>query len=44
MTAKLPAVCTFVINKAGKFAYVNPKVNPATHAAELHAVLNGLTQ
>jgi peroxiredoxin Q/BCP len=33
---------TFVINKAGKIAYVNPKVNPATHAAELRTVLNGL--
>jgi peroxiredoxin Q/BCP len=33
---------TFVINKAGKIAYVNPKVNPATHAAELRTVLSGL--
>jgi thioredoxin-dependent peroxiredoxin len=35
---------TFVINKAGKIAYVDPKVNPATHAAELRTVLNGLSQ
>jgi peroxiredoxin Q/BCP len=35
---------TFVINKAGKIAFVDPKVNPATHAAELRTVLNGLTQ
>jgi len=30
---------TFVIDKAGKIAFVNPKVNPATHAAELRSVL-----
>ena len=35
---------TFVINKAGKIAFVDPKVNPATHATELRTVLNGLTQ
>jgi peroxiredoxin Q/BCP len=35
---------TFVIDKQDKIAYVNPKVNPATHAAELRAVLNGMTQ
>ena len=35
---------TFVIDKQGKIAYVNPKVNPATHAAELRTVLNGMTQ
>ena len=34
---------TFVINKAGKIAFVDPKVNPATHAAELRTVLNGMT-
>ena len=33
---------TFVINKAGKIAFVDPKVNPATHAAELRAVLANL--
>jgi peroxiredoxin Q/BCP len=35
---------TFVINKSGKIAFVDPKVNPATHAAELRTVLNGLAQ
>jgi peroxiredoxin Q/BCP len=35
---------TFVINKAGKIAFVDPKVNPATHAAELRTVLHGLAQ
>jgi peroxiredoxin Q/BCP len=35
---------TFVINKAGKIAFVDPKVNPATHAAELQTVLKGLPQ
>jgi thioredoxin-dependent peroxiredoxin len=35
---------TFVINKAGKIAFVDPKVNPTTHAAELRTVLQGLTQ
>jgi peroxiredoxin Q/BCP len=35
---------TFVVNKAGKIAFVDPKVNPATHAAELRTVLNGLSQ
>jgi peroxiredoxin Q/BCP len=35
---------TFVIDKQGKIAHVNPKVNPATHSAELRTVLNGLAQ
>lgn len=35
---------TFVIDKQGKIAYVNPKVNPATHAAELRTALSGLAQ
>jgi thioredoxin-dependent peroxiredoxin len=35
---------TFVINKDGKIAFVDPNVNPATHAAELRTVLNGLPQ
>jgi peroxiredoxin Q/BCP len=35
---------TFVINKAGKIAFVDPKVNPATHAAELHTVLQQLAE
>src|SRR5882672_6031832 len=34
---------TFVINKAGKIAFVDPKVNPATHAEELRTVLSRLT-
>jgi thioredoxin-dependent peroxiredoxin len=42
--SKVASRVTFVINKAGKIAYVNPKVNPATHAAELRTVLNGLPQ
>ena len=35
---------TFVIDKQGKITYVNPKVNPATHSAELRTVLTGLAQ
>ncbi len=35
---------TFVINKAGKIAFVDPKVNPATHAAELRTVLSYLVE
>jgi thioredoxin-dependent peroxiredoxin len=35
---------TFVINKDGKIAFVDPNVNPAMHAAELRTVLNGLPQ
>src|SRR6266436_4227064 len=30
---------TFVIDKNGKIAFVDPKVNPGTHAAELRAEL-----
>ena len=33
---------TFVIDKQGKIAYVNPQVNPSTHASELRSVLNGM--
>jgi peroxiredoxin Q/BCP len=33
---------TFIIDKAGKIAYVNPKVNPAQNAAELRAALAAL--
>ena len=40
--SKAASRVTFVIDKAGKIAYVNPKVNPATHAAELRTVLSGL--
>jgi peroxiredoxin Q/BCP len=43
-TSKHASRVTFVINKAGKIVFVNPKVDPATHAAELRTVLNGLTQ
>ena len=35
---------TFVIDRQGKIAYANPKVNPATHAAELRTVLNGMVR
>ena len=42
--SKVASRVTFVINKAGKIAFVDPKVNPATHAAELRTVLNGLSQ
>jgi peroxiredoxin Q/BCP len=30
---------TFVVDKAGKIAWINPKVDPATHSAELENVL-----
>ena len=30
---------TFIIDKSGKIAWINPSVNPATHSAELEAVL-----
>ena len=43
-TSKFASRVTFVINKAGKIAYVNPKVNPATHAAELRSVLQNIGQ
>ena len=33
---------TFIIDKAGKIAYVNAKVNSATHAAEVRTALAGL--
>jgi peroxiredoxin Q/BCP len=33
---------TFIINKEGKIAFVHPKVNPATHAAEIKSALAGL--
>jgi len=42
--SKVASRVTFVINKAGKIAFVNPKVNPTTHAAELRAVLTKLGQ
>jgi peroxiredoxin Q/BCP len=37
--SKVASRVTFVIDKNGKIAFVDPKVNPATHAAELRAVL-----
>jgi peroxiredoxin Q/BCP len=33
---------TFIIGKDGKIAYVNPKVNAATHAAEIRTALAAL--
>jgi peroxiredoxin Q/BCP len=41
-SSKVAGRVTFVINKAGKIAFVDPKVNPATHATELRAVLANL--
>jgi peroxiredoxin Q/BCP len=35
---------TFVIGKDGKIAFVDPNVNPATHAAELRTVLMHLAE
>jgi len=35
---------TFIINKEGKIAFVQPKVNPATHAAEIKTALNALPE
>jgi thioredoxin-dependent peroxiredoxin len=34
---------TFIIDKGGKIAFVHPKVNPATHAAEIREALAGLS-
>ena len=41
-SSKVARRVTFVIDKSGTIAYVNPKVNPTTHAAELQAVLKKL--
>jgi peroxiredoxin Q/BCP len=41
-SSKVASRVTFVIDKNGKIAFVDPKVNPATHAAELRAVLANL--
>jgi peroxiredoxin Q/BCP len=38
-SSKVASRVTFVIDKNGKIAFVDPKVNPATHAAEMRAVL-----
>jgi thioredoxin-dependent peroxiredoxin len=35
---------TFIINKQGKIAYVNLKVNPGTHAAEVRTALAEMQQ
>lgn len=35
---------TFIIDKQGKIAYVNPKVDPTTNVAEIRTALNGLTE
>ncbi len=43
-SSRVASRVTFVIDKAGKIAFVDPKVNPATHAAELRTVLNSLAQ
>ena len=34
---------TFVIDKTGKIAWINPSVNPSTHSAELEKVLAQLS-
>ena len=33
---------TFIIDKQGKIAFVNPKVNPSTNSAEVRTALNAL--
>lgn len=33
---------TFVVDKSGKIAWINPKVDPSTHSQELEAVLSKL--
>ena len=43
-SSKVASRVTFVINKAGKIVFVDPKVNPATHAAELRTVLQQLVE
>ena len=42
--SKFASRVTFVINRGGEIAFVNPKVNPTTHAAELRSVLAKLGQ
>src|SRR5712671_1884344 len=41
-SSKVASRVTFVIDRNGKIAFVDPKVNPATHAAELRTVLANL--
>jgi len=43
-SSRFASRATFVIDKTGKIVFVDPKVNPATHAAELRTVLKGLPQ
>ena len=43
-SSRFASRATFVIDKAGKIIFVDPKVNPATHAEELRSVLKGLSQ
>ena len=38
----VPPRVTFIINKAGKVAYINPSVNPATHSADVRTALAGI--
>jgi peroxiredoxin Q/BCP len=38
-SSKVASRVTFVIDKNGKIVFVDPKVNPLTHAAELRTVL-----
>jgi len=35
---------SFVVDKKGKIAWINPSVNPSTHSAELEQVLKQLNQ
>lgn len=35
---------TFIINKAGKIAYMNPAVNPLTHADDVRTALAGMKE
>jgi len=43
-SSKVASRSTFVIDKTGKIVFVDPKVNPATHAAELKTVLAHLPE
>jgi peroxiredoxin Q/BCP len=42
--SKVASRVTFVINKDGKIVFVDPKVNPVTHAAEIRTVLQQLVE
>ncbi len=42
--SKVASRSTFVIDKTGKIVFVDPKVNPATHAAELRGVLQTMAK